>query len=64
MGQIGLYATALNKAINNRKAGFAAAFIAAAELTLTEDQFAELEIKAGEILMCVSNDDPDSTGNK
>jgi len=55
---------AFNRASNSSKRGFANAFLAAAELTLTEDQFNELEIKAGEILMCVTSYKPESTGNK
>lgn len=55
---------AFNRASNSSKRGFARAFLAAAELTLTEEQFIELEIKAGEILMCITCNEPENAGNK
>lgn len=48
------YRKTFNRVSNSSKLGFARAFLAAAELTLTEEQFNALEIKAGEILMCAS----------
>lgn len=63
LGRIGFYKKALNKATNNQKLGFAAAFLAAAEITLSEAQFEELEAVAGEILMCTA-DDEESAGNR
>ncbi len=60
---INTYRKTFNRVSNSSKLGFARAFVAAAELTLTEEQFNELEIKAGEILMCINSDDPDNAGN-
>jgi hypothetical protein len=48
---INTYRKTFNRVSNSSKLGFARAFVAAAELTLTEEQFNELEIKAGEILI-------------
>ena len=61
---INAYRNTFNRVSNSSKLGFARAFLAAAELTLTEEQFNELEIKAGEILMCMTSNEIDGVGNK
>lgn len=61
---INAYRNTFNRVSNSSKRGFARAFLAAAELTLTEEQFNELEIKAGEILMCMTSNEIDGVGNK
>jgi hypothetical protein len=61
---INAYRKTFNRVSNSSRLGFARAFLAAAELTLTEEQFNELEIKAGQILMCMTSNEINGVGNK
>jgi len=66
LGRIGVYEKALNRAVHTRNSAFPAAFVAAAEMTLTREQFEELERMAGEVLTFTRQtaEDRDSVGNK
>lgn len=56
LGAIKLNRKALNKAVNSRTPSFAHAFVAAAERTLSEEQFLSLESLAGQILLETEDD--------
>lgn len=57
LARIKEYRIKVKKAANQRKLGFKEAFLAAAEINLTPEQFQELELKAAEILMVLREND-------
>jgi inorganic triphosphatase YgiF len=58
LGSLKMDQKALNRAVNNRCAEFAHAFIAAAQRLLSDEQFMELELRAAEIISSKAHGEP------